>query len=292
MPQAAVGDLVLEYESFGRDDDPPLVLIMGLGCQMVYWPEEFCEALASHGLRVIRFDNRDIGLSTKLDHLGTPNLARILLRGAVKLGGPPPYTLVDMAADVIGLLDALGAQKAHIVGASMGGMVAQEMAIRWPDRVRSLCSWMSTTGELRHSRPTPRALRALIARPGPGREGRIAHALRLMREVGSGPLMDEGWLRDRIGQAYDRSDHWQGTLRHFAACVAAQPRSRSLASVRIPTLVIHGTADRMFPIAAAKATAAAIPGARLALFEGMGHDLPRPLWPRLIDALADHAARA
>lgn len=291
MPQASVGDHVLEYDTFGRDGDPPLVLIMGLGCQMVYWPEEFCEALAGHRLRVIRFDNRDIGLSTKFDHLGTPNLVRLLLRG-VGVGGPPPYSLTDMAADVVGLLDAVGAPSAHIVGASMGGMIAQEMALRWPDRVRSLCSWMSSTGERRFTRPTPRALRALLARPAPGRDGRISHALRLMREVGSGPLMDEAWLRDRVGAAYDRCDHWAGTIRHFAAIVAAQPRSRALARVRVPTLVMHGTADRMFPVAAAEATVAAIPGARLALFEGMGHDLPRALWPRLVDALAEHASRA
>ena len=292
MALVSSNGIELAYESFGRDDDPALLLIMGLGCQMIYWHEEFCERLAAEGLRVIRFDNRDIGLSTKLDELGVPPVIRLLLRGGIGLRMSVPYGLREMADDTVGLLDALGVGRAHIAGVSMGGMIAQMMAIRSPERVLSLCSWSSTTGERRCSTPTPRALKALLARPAPGRGGRVEHAVRLMQVVGSGHLADEAWLRDRVGVAYDRSSAWAGFIRQFAAVVTARPRTLALARVKAPTLVLHGGADSLIPPAGGRATAAAIPGARLEVFEGMGHDIPRALWPRLIAAIVDNAARA
>ncbi len=292
MVKLASNGLTLEVESFGREEDPPLVLIMGLGCQMIYWHEEFCEALAAQGFRVIRFDNRDIGLSTKLDEHGVPPVLRLLLRGGMGLRFQVPYGIGDMADDTLGLLDAMGIERAHIVGVSMGGMIAQMMAIKAPERLLSLCSWSSTTGERRCSTPTPRALKALLARPQPGRRGRVEHAVRLMQVVGTGHLADETWLRDRVGLAYDRSNYWPGFVRQFAAVVTARPRSRALAAIRVPTLVLHGAADSLIPVAGGRATAAAIEGARFEVFEGMGHDVPRALWPHLVGAIADNAMRA
>jgi pimeloyl-ACP methyl ester carboxylesterase len=292
MPKVESNGITIEYDSFGRAEDPPLVLIMGLGCQMIYWHEDFCDALAARGFRVVRFDNRDIGLSTKLDHLGMPPVVRLLLRGGVGLRASAPYGLHDMADDTLGLLDALGIERAHVVGVSMGGMIAQLLAIRAPERLLSLCSWSSTTGARWCSTPTPRALRALLSRPTPGRHGRVEHAVRLMQVVGSGHLVDETWLRDRVALAYDRSSYWAGFVRQFAAVVTARPRTRALAGVRAPTVVLHGSADSLILPAGGRATASAIPGARLEIIEGMGHDVPRALWPRLIAAIADNAARA
>ena len=292
MPQAQANGLQIEYESFGREGDPALVLIHGLGCQLIYWPVDFCEALAAEGFRVIRFDNRDIGLSSKLDHLGIPPVVRLALRSGIGRPGQAPYGLEDMADDTFGLMDALGVDDAHVVGISMGGLIAQVMALRRPERVRSLCSWSSTTGTPRHSRPSTRALRALLAQPAPGRHGRVEHAVRLMSTVGSGEYLDLAWLREHVGLAYDRSSHWQGFLRQFAAVVAATPRAEALAEVRAPTLVIHGLRDSLIPLAGGRATAAAIPGARLEEVEGMGHDLARYFWPRLIASITDNAGRA
>jgi len=292
MVKLASNGIMLEVETFGRESDPPLVLIMGLGCQMIYWHEEFCEALAAEGFRVIRFDNRDIGLSTKLDEHGVPPVLRLLLRGGIGLRFQAPYGLAEMADDTLGLLDAMGIERAHVVGVSMGGMIAQMMAIKAPERLLSLCSWSSTTGERRWSTPSPRALKALLTRPPPGRLGRVEHALRFMQVVGTGHLADETWLRERVALAYDRSNYWPGLIRQLAAVVTARPRSQALAKVNLPTLVLHGAADSLIPLAGGRATAAAIGGARLEVFEGMGHDVPRALWPELVRAIADNANRA
>ena len=287
MARVPANGIELEYDEFGHDDNPALVLIAGLGAQLIDWPEEFCQQLATRGLRVIRFDNRDAGLSTSLDHLGPPDL------GAVLSGDQAaPYLLADMAADTVGLFDALGISKVHLVGVSMGGMIAQQAAIDHPARLLSLCSISSTTGDASVGQPTDEALAALARPPAAGREQAIQGSAAASR-VFSSPgfrLSDEEMLQ-RATVKYDRSNRPQGRLRQIAAVAASPDRTKALREVTVPTMVIHGDADPLVSVSGGRATAAAVPGAELVIIPGLGHDLPRSLWPQITEAIVRNTGR-
>jgi pimeloyl-ACP methyl ester carboxylesterase len=278
------------YEIFGADDAEPMLMIMGLGAQMIHWDDAFCQQLAARGFRVIRFDNRDIGHSSKLS--GGQRLTATELLKLRLLGIPvaAPYKLSDMADDVIGLLDHLGIKSTHLVGASMGGMIAQELAISHPARVRSLTSIMSSTGNPRLPQPTREAAAILLAPPVTTRDEYIARFKQTWKilRVGSFPL-DEARDHDRAERTFSRGLNPAGVGRQFRAILASGSRKHRLRSVQAPTLVIHGTVDPLVRPAAGKETAASIPGAKLMMIEGMGHALPIPMWPEIIGAIADHA---
>lgn len=277
MPRAQANGIELEYDTFGSSDDPALLLIMGFSAQMTYWPEPFCRALAEHGFYVVRFDNRDVGLSTKVESSTSS----------------PPYTLEDMADDAVGLLDALGIERAHVVGASMGGFLAQLVAVRHPEKVVTLCSIMSSTGNPEVGQPTERALAALLVPPPPDREGFVARALEVARVIGSpGYPASDDYVRQRAGAAFDRSFYPEGALRQFQAVMAQSDRTEALGKVAVPTLVVHGAGDPLVTPSGGEATAKAVPGAELLMVEGMGHDLPEPLWPQIVDAIAANARKA
>jgi methylmalonyl-CoA mutase N-terminal domain/subunit len=286
---ADIGEIQLCYETFGNPEDPPLLLIMGLATQMLGWPDEFCGLLAEAGHYVIRFDNRDIGLSTHLDDSAPVDIAAVL-SGDLSSAA---YTVSDMARDATGLLDALGLDSAHIVGASMGGMIAQAMAIEHPDRVRSLTSIMSTTGNPLVGQPTPQATAALLAPRPSDREGTIERVVANYRVIGSpGFEFDEAALRERAARSYDRANDPAGVMRQMAAVPAGGDRTEELTRLRLPTLVIHGKQDPLATLSGGVATAEAIPDAELILFEGMGHDLPRELWPEITQAIATLSRQA
>lgn len=289
MPVAQANDIEIHYETFGADDAEPLVLIMGLACQMLFWPEAFCERLASRGFRVIRFDNRDIGLSTKFDHAPVPNVFAAMAGDHSTVS----YTIPDMAADTVGLLDALGIDAAHVVGQSMGGMIAQAVAIGYPHRVRSLTSISSTTGDPTVGQPHPEGLQAIMGSPAVDRDEFIDRSVVLWRTLGSpGFPFDEAEVRERTARCYDRSHDPMGTVRQFAGIVASPDRTPGLRDVRVPTLVVHGDADPLVDVSGGRATAEAVPGARLVVVPGMGHDLPAPVWDTVIDAIAGVAEQA
>ncbi|MGI8507132.1 MAG: alpha/beta fold hydrolase [Solirubrobacteraceae bacterium] len=281
-----MGTVKLCYESFGASDARPLLLVMGLASQMLLWDEEFCERLAARGFWVIRFDNRDVGRSTILREAPVPKRWQLLTRDRRGVA----YSLDEMAADAVGLLDHLGIDAAHVVGASMGGMIAQLVAINHPERVLSLVSIMSSTGNRRVGRPSPRmALRLLRSAPR-DREGYIEDHVATYRAIGStGVAFDEDHKRERAGRCFDRGIHPAGSARQMAALVTAVDRTRSLGSVRVPTTVIHGDGDRLVDISGGRATATAIPDAKLVVLPRMGHDLPRELWPQIIDAIVQNA---
>ena len=286
---AQVAGLELCYEEFGAPQDPAVLLVMGLGTQMLGWREEFCERLAAEGLRVIRYDNRDIGRSTHMSDVPPPKLSELLLRRV----RDPAYTLDDMADDAVGLLDALGIARAHVVGASMGGMIAQLVAIRHPGRILSLTSIMSNTGKRFSGQPAMRVLPLLAKPPARTREDQMDHVERLFGIVGSpGFEQDVAITRENAGMAFDREPDRRGGGRQLGAIIAAPPRDAALARLDVPTLVIHGTKDRLVSPSGGRDTAAAIPGARLLMVPGMGHDLPRGAWPQLVAAIAGHARAA
>lgn len=291
MPKVRVSPTVeLAYDTFG--DGEPLLLIMGIGAQMVLWDEEFCQALAKRGFRVVRFDNRDVGESTRLDTLGTPDLGRELLRRFTGRKVRAPYTLDDMAEDTLGLMDALGFERAHVVGMSLGGMIAQCLALRHPERVRSLGIMMSGPGELWASMPTFGALRALTSRPPREREGAIEHFLKTFSVLGVGShATPRERMRKLATLQFDRGMSPRGFARQFAAILAAPPRTRALSKLAVPTVVIHGANDPLIPPLAGRVTAAAIPGARLAVIEGLAHDLGPSAWEYAIDALVENSRR-
>jgi pimeloyl-ACP methyl ester carboxylesterase len=286
---ATVGDIELAYETFGDPSHPPVLLVMGLATQMLGWPDEFCAALAGRGHFVIRFDNRDVGLSTHLDAAGPADIGAIF-------GGDTStaaYRLTDMASDAVGLLDALGIDRAHVVGASMGGMIAQTIAIEHPGRVRSLTSIMSTTGDRSVGAATEEAIAILLAPPADGRADAIDRSVETYKVIGSpGFELDEPALRARAAESYDRAHDPAGVSRQLAAVWVSGDRTPRLGSVQAPTLVIHGGQDPLVDVSGGRATAAAIPGAELVVIDGMGHDLPRELWARIVDAVSGLVARA
>ena len=294
MAQATANGIDLEYERFGPAAAEPVLLIMGLGAQLTLWPVELCEALVARGFHVIRFDNRDVGLSTKFDAAGVPDLPAVL--GAMMAGQAPqvPYRLDDMAADAVGLLDALGIDAAHIVGASMGGMIAQLVAAGFPERTRSLTSIMSTTGNPMLPPATPEAIGVLMSRPQGGDvDSLVDFGVKAARVIGSpGYPAEEGALRARIRRDVARSVYPAGFARQMAAIYASGDRRARLAQVTAPTVVIHGTADPLVPVEGGRDTAASIAGAELIEIDGMGHDLPLPLVDRIADAIAGAARRA
>jgi pimeloyl-ACP methyl ester carboxylesterase len=286
---ATVGDLELAHDTVGDPTDPTVLMVMGLGMQLVGWHPELCEMIAQRGFHVVRFDNRDVGHSTKLRDGRGPGALNLLLGRAPDA----PYTLDDMAGDAVGLLDHLGVDGAHVVGASMGGAIAQTIAILHPERVLSLCSIMSTPGGRRISRPTLRGLGVLLRKAPEEREAYIDYTLGIVRTIGSpGFPFDEERIRSRAAESYDRCYYPPGVERQLAALLASGDRSSRLGQVRAPTVVVHGTKDPLVPPRAGRATASAIPDAELVEIEGMGHDLPREVWPRLVDAIARNAERA
>jgi pimeloyl-ACP methyl ester carboxylesterase len=284
---AEVGPVTLCYETFGDPVDPAILLIMGLGTQMVAWREDFCRQLVERGFFVIRFDNRDSGRSTSMD--GRPITLRELITKRVK---EPPYTLGDMADDAIGLLDHLGVEQAHIVGASMGAMIGQHLAMRHPGRVLTLASIMSTTGGRFVGRPKLAIIPLFLSKPSGGKEDYVERAVKLFHAVGSKKLFDEEYVREGAALSWDRGVNVAGTGRQLAAITADRNRSKRLARITAPTVVIHGKDDRLVGPSGGKATAKAIPGARLVMIDDMGHDLPRPVWPKLIGAIVENTKRA
>jgi pimeloyl-ACP methyl ester carboxylesterase len=285
---AKVGEIEICYETFGSPDDPALLLVMGLGTQMVAWPEGFCRQLAGHGLFVIRYDNRDVGRSTHLSEYRPPTIRQLLLRDkrAAK------YSLADMAADGIGLLDHLGIERAHVAGASMGGMIAQSMAARHRDRVLSLASIMSNTGHRWKGTPGLRIYPIFLRRPASDREGAIESFVSVFKLIGSpGFPFDEEQTRKAAELSYERGYDPAGTGRQLAAILTAGDRGVELGRITAPTIVIHGTKDKLVRPSGGRATAAAIPGARLVTIEGMGHDLPPGAWDRMVDAIVENTRR-
>jgi pimeloyl-ACP methyl ester carboxylesterase len=285
-----VNRIEIVYDTFGEPSASPLLLIMGLGEQMIAWEEDFCTQLAAQGYWVIRFDNRDVGLSTKLDEAGVPDV--LALMQAQTRGGAvqAPYTLRDMADDAVGLLDALAIVSAHVVGISMGGMIAQEVAIHHPTRVQTLTSIMSSTGHPELPPPKPEALPVLVTPFPTDREGYIKHSIETWRVLsGPGFPVDEDRIRERAGQFFDRGLSLAGTARQLAAILASGSRQEALRSVAVPTLVIHGDADPLVPVECGIDTANSIPGAELLIIKDMGHDLPLAVAPRVIEAIARHA---
>src|SRR4051794_8568894 len=286
---ATVGDVQLCYETFGEPDRPAVLLIMGLGTQMLAWHEDFCTQLADRGFHVIRYDNRDVGRSTHFRDQPPPTPSMLFTRKVRNLA----YTLDDMADDGVGLLDALGISSAHVVGASMGGMIAQVLAGRHPARTRSLVSIMSTTGNRWKGQPALRVYPFFVRKPAVGREAYVERVTRLFKVVGSpGFPRDEAELREMLEMSFDRGSDPAGMARQLGAIVAAGDRTAAVRRITAPTLVVHGTKDKMVRVSGGRATARAIPGARLLLIPGMGHDLPRGAWPRIIDGIAQNAASA
>jgi len=286
---ARIGDVEICYETFGDRADPAMLLVMGLGTQMLGWHEEFCRQLAGRGFFVIRYDNRDSGRSTHFSQVPPPKPLELATRRFKHLA----YTLEDMAGDGIGLLDHLGIQRAHVAGASMGGMIAQVMAGRHPDRVVSLTSIMSMTGSRRAGNPALRVYPFFLGRAPRDKEAYVERIEKLFGVVGSpGFDRDLEEFRQMAALSYDRDPSSAGTPRQLAAILAAGNRTKDLGRIKAPTLVIHGTNDKLIAPSGGKATARAIPGAKLMLIEGMGHDLPRGAWERIIDAIAENTARA
>jgi pimeloyl-ACP methyl ester carboxylesterase len=286
---APANGIEIAYQEVGDSGAEPLLLIMGLGTQMVAWDERFCAMLAERGFRVVRFDNRDIGHSTMIESAGMPGRLEVL-RGK---RATAPYLLRDMAEDTFGLMDHLGIESAHVVGVSMGGMIAQTMAIERPSRVRSLVSMMSTTGNRRLGWPTWKAFGALMSSYPRSREAYVQRAFKTFGVIGSpGYPMDRERLAQVAGEMYDRSHNPAGVIRQMHAVSASGDRTPALRRLDLPTVVIHGAEDPLVRPAGGRATAAAIPGARLRMIEGMGHDLPRELWPTFCQEISDNATRA
>ncbi len=294
MTQAHVNDIQIEFDTFGEAGGRPLLLIMGLGTQMIAWPEAFCETLASKGHYVIRFDNRDCGLSGKMETAGVPDIMAMMSALADGKAVAAPYTLSDMSADAFGLMDAIGLEKAHICGLSMGGMIAQTMAINAPHRVLSLISMASSTGEGVLPEPTPEAMAAMFALPPQGREANIAHRTEVFRVFSGGSNQFDPEMEQEISRiSWDRCFYPDGFTRQFAAILASGDRKAALEALKAPTLVIHGTHDPLALPEHGRATAEAIPGAKLMEVAGLGHGLSYPgLWEAIIDAISGHTLHA
>jgi len=293
MTAVRANGIDIEYAETGRRDAPVVLLIMGLGMQLVAWPESLCEGLAARGFRVVRFDNRDIGLSTRMPSAGSLATAAMMARAFFHLPVRPPYTLGDMARDTVGLMDALGIDRAHVVGASMGGMIAQIVAIEHLERVKSLTSIMSTSGDPALPGPRPKVLRALLRPRSRDKEIAVRRGMELFRLIaGSRYRPSEAELRAKLEGAVRRSYRPDAFARQFIAIQTAPSRVNLLRRVRAPTLVLHGDDDPLVPMAGGEDTAANIPGARLRIVPGMGHFLPEALVPLLVDEIAGHCLEA
>lgn len=293
--QLSANGIRLEVEDHGPPNGEPLVLIMGLGMQLVAWHEGFVAKLVERGFRVIRFDNRDIGLSQPFDAAGTPNLALDALRHTFGLAVQSPYAIADLADDTAGLLDALGLPSAHVCGASMGGMIAQHLAVRHPQRVKSLTLMMTTSGARHLPQPRWNVQLSMLSRPKNPRDvdSVIEHYVRIYKLIGSPAYpASDAWLHERLGLAVRRSHRPAAVARQLVAIAADGDRSALLPRIVAPTQVIHGLADPLIPVEAGRDLARRIAGAELDLVEGMGHDLPVPLWPRFADGIGRAAARA
>ncbi len=296
MPRTTVATsnpetIEVEYETFGSPSDPPLLLVMGFTAQLIAWDLELCQALAERGRYVIRFDNRDCGLSSHLD--GQQIQPMVVLNAVLNSSDLPdvPYTLSDMANDAVGLLDVLGIERAHIMGASMGGMIAQTIAIEHPDRCLSLVSVMSAPGDPRVGAPSKEALEVLLSVPPSDRDQYIERADRIAVWC-SKRYFDVERVRQRAADSFDRAFYPEGATRQLAAIYASGDRTERLAKVETPALVIHGRDDQLITPGGGEATAAALPNGDLLLLANMGHDLPKPLWPVIIDAVIGHTDRA
>ena len=288
MPRATANGIELEYETFGEPQAPPLLLIAGLGSQMISWDEDFCRLLAGRGFYVIRFDNRDVGLSSRLENEGLPELSDVL-----SLAAPPPYRLTDMASDAAGLLDALGIEAAHIAGISMGGYVAQLLALDHPELVLSLTAIVSGPAPREGVQAQPEGAVVLLTPPAPSYESRIEQGVEIRRAlVGSRDPINEERERRRSQRALDRAFYPDGVARQLFATLSADPWLERLRGVRVPALVIGGEEDILVPIDNSRMIAAALPDARLLEIGGMGHDLPPRVWPQVADAIAELARQA
>jgi len=288
MPYAQNGDVDLYYETFGEPSDPALLLVNGLGSQCINFRVEWCEKFAAESFFVIRFDNRDVGLSTHFSDV-KPDFAGV--RSALDEGRTPdvPYTVSDMANDAVAVLDAVGVERAHVLGVSMGGMIVQTLAIEHPDRLLSMTSIMSSTGDLDVGHSSPDALKLLMSAPPSGRDEYVARHLAGIRTWGSPSFYDEVRLEQNAGEAFDRCFDPAGQGRQMMAIISGGSRTEALRDVRIPALVIHGTADNLVNWSGGQRTAEAIPGARFELIDGMGHDYPPELWDTLVDLVTGHA---
>lgn len=293
MPRARIpastGPISLEYEILGSPQDPPVLLVMGFTAQLIAWPDRFCQLLVDRGLQVIRFDNRDCGLSTKFDGVSVDPGAVMAAHMAGSEIPPVPYTLSDMAADAVGLLDHLDIVDAHIVGASMGGMIVQTMAIEHPERVRTMTSIMSMTGELEYGSPTPEAATVLLAPPPADRQAYVANSV-AAKVWQSRRYFDEERVKAEAARAYDRAFYPEGAARQLAAIYASGARDAGLRQLQIPTLVIHGTDDTLLQPDGGQRTAELVPGATLLMVSDMGHDLPDPLLPLVCGTIGAHVA--
>jgi len=285
-----VNGIEIVYDTFGGRSAAPMLLVMGLGAQMIAWDDDFCQELAALGYWVIRFDNRDVGLSTRLDEAGIPDIPAMM---QAQMGGQPletTYTLRDMADDAVGLLESIGAESAHVIGVSMGGMIVQDMVIHHPERVRTMTSIMSSTGNPALPPPQSEAMAVLLETPPAGRSAHIENSVESSKVLGGTVLpFDEVRVRERAGRAFDRGLSPAGTARQLAAVLASGSRKEALKSVTVPSLVIHGNADPLVPVEGGLDTAEAIPGAELLIIEGMGHDLPPAIWSQVMDAIVRHA---
>jgi pimeloyl-ACP methyl ester carboxylesterase len=289
VPAGTAGGIRIAYETFGDRADPPVLLVMGLGAQLLAWREGFCQALVERGHFVVRYDNRDVGLSTHLDDAPPPDFAA-LLRGDPASAA---YDLSDMADDAVRLLDHLGLPAVHVVGASLGGMIAQTLALDHPERVRSLTSIMSTTGDRAVGQATEAAMAVLLAPPAPDRAAAVERSVASSRVLGSpGYPADPDEVRRHAGEAWDRDHDPAGAPRQLAAIYVSGDRTARLAGLAVPTLVVHGAADALIDVSGGRATAEAVPGAELLVLEGMGHDLPEALWPQVADAISALVRRA
>jgi pimeloyl-ACP methyl ester carboxylesterase len=291
MAYATNGPVQIYYETFGDRSDPTLVLVNGLGSQCINYRTEWCERFVAQGFHVVRMDNRDVGLSTHFSDV-TPDLAGVI---AVISSGEPadvPYNLSDMAADVIAVLDALGVDRAHVMGVSMGGMIVQALAIEYPERLRSIVSVMSNTGEVEYGQPTQEARARLFGPPASNREEAVQNHLAGLRIWGSPDKVDEDAQARFAGEAYDRAFDPAGVGRQMVAITASAPRADALRHVRVPTLVLHGSADTLITPSGGQRTAELIPGAEFVLLDGMGHDYPVAFWDEWVEVVTAHAAKA
>ncbi len=288
MPNIKANGIRIEYDTFGKRSSPPILLIMGLSAQMIGWEEEFCEQLAKKGLFVIRFDNRDVGLSTKFEEAGVPDIMAAMQGKEFKA----PYNLDDMADDTIGLMDGLGIEKAHICGVSMGAMITQVIGYRRPSRVLTLIPIMGTTGRKGLPPARPEAMEMLITPAPENREAYIEHSVVMWKIFWGSLNFDEDIVRRRAALSYDRAYYPPGILRQHAAIIANGNRKPRLASIKSPTLVIHGSEDPLLPVEHGKDTAEAIQGAEMLIIEGMGHCLPKVTWPQILEAIAKHTKKA